>query len=183
MNEKKITPLIYVHMGLMNVCAIISVVSTVVMFVNHTNIPFTSILISFLTTFSIIFGLIYLSRGYMKEVAMYYKTFLFLIAVTTAIQAYAVMKHTASWLSVTLLFLKIISLIVLTFTENMGKKTTWYVYYILLAIDLIYGILFPPLNLSKALQFTTVLSRLLLTGSIGLMIHGKYTDKEARGAK
>lgn len=75
---------------------------------------------------------------------------------------------------------RIVILLLIAFGKDLGKRNTWILFYIVLAIDLLYGILFVPHKYLVLLIIVGVIGKLVIDGTIGLAIRGKYADKEAR---
>lgn len=66
-------------------------------------------------------------------------------------------------------------------TAEIATLKTSIIFGAILAMDLIFGILFNSQGNAAAYRFVSVLPRLLMDGTIGLAIKGKYDDKDARG--
>ena len=191
--QKKFTPFILTHLVLMSVLAIMSIVGTVQYFgaaAAHTGSMRTfGIMIAcvqIVNAIALAFGLIYLLRGYEKRVALYYKLFLasMVVACTLACAANALVSGFT--ISILFMTLKIIVLLVLIIVKDIGERNTWILFMIMVAIDLVLGsgFLFPA-NLPGMTLYKSIsaLSRLLIDGTIGLAIRGKYADKASRGTK
>ncbi len=140
-----------------------------------------------LSTLSI--GTIYLLKGYSKEAAKYYKAFMFLnvildiLIIVIDLLFYNINVFTI-FISLLILF-KIGFLLILSFKKDLGKETTWINYYVILLLD-ISSIVFAIIYMfQSSFDFSLVgyLSLLVMDGTIGLSIKGKYKDKEERGTK
>ena len=139
------------------------------------------------------FGTAYLVKDYSKHAASFYKAFLVMCAVASAQYLTSVVIQLAQplpnmvmaplWADIcriAAMSVKIILLLVLALKKDLGARNSWIIFGILLVIDLGYALLhIVPGTLFYKL--IAVLPRLLMTGTIGLAIKGKYDDKAARG--
>ena len=76
----------------------------------------------------------------------------------------------------------ILALLILGFVKNLGKKNSWIIFYILLALELVLAfVMFDKNEVMSSIAGN--LSRLVLDGSIGLAIREKYADKAARNTQ
>lgn len=139
------------------------------------------IAVNIINILALICSMIYLSSGFSKKAAPYYKAFLALVACSTVFAAIANITNQGFGASAILLIAKIPLLLILAFWKDMGKRNTWICFYIMLALDLAIGFTFIGIQHIVAQQFISVISRLAMTGTIGLAIKGKYDDKAARG--
>lgn len=181
MTTKRTAPYLYLHIAVMAALAIVNLMHAFSLFRSGGDAVLTILIIAFLNLVLTVCAAVYLYRGYRKEAAPYYKAFMVVAMLSTVLHARLTLTHSGYGFGLALLFAKIIVLAILAFTEDMGKKTTWIIYGILAVVDLIYAVLFPPVHASGIFRVLPILSRLLVTASIGLAIGGKYADKEARG--
>ena len=146
-------------------------------------------------------GITYILEGYSKRAAAMYKVFLLLTAVSTlfyAVTAASAMtaqppfdaagsvSHTQYIVHIILRAIlinaaKILLLLVLAFGKDLGKRNTWIIFSVILVLDIIFSVLWKTPDNLVFVRITTVFSRLVMDGTIGLAIRGKYADKDARG--
>ena len=131
-------------------------------------------------------GVLYLLKGYGKGASRYYKAFLLLVLagtiVGTVTLALAAGELGNALPSIIMLTGKTIALIVLAFGNDLGKRNTWIAFGIIVALDVLLVFSLSN-NALPAQRIIGALSRLVLDGTIGLAIRGKYADKDARGTK
>ena len=69
--------------------------------------------------------------------------------------------------------------------KGLGKRNTWIIFYIVLAIELLLSPLLSVMGSTVPSEVLPVipatLARLVITGILGLCIEAKYRDKDARG--
>lgn len=137
----------------------------------------------------LLLGVIYLLNEYGKRAAGYYKAFLAMLTVETAfLIVLEFLFHTPGiwfYVTLTLLELKIVVLLLLTFGKDLGKQRSWLLFGVLMALDLA-GVALTFVGAGSALltyRIADALSRLILSGTVGLAIRGKYADKDSRGTK
>ena len=138
---------------------------------------------------AMIFGFIYANKGYSKEAHKYYKAmmcFYALSAFIPIITAFSVFSfNPVSIISI----IKFVLLLIIGFGKDLGKKNTWIIFYIVLALELLFT---PALDAVSAASSTVVpisagysipaiLSRLVIVGIFGLCVEAKYRDKDTRG--
>ena len=207
MKEKKFTPLMWCHLALMAVLTITSIVAAIFLLAGAGTIDTTEVgswktsivfvaCVNVANAAALIAGVIYLLKGYRKDAANYYKAFIMLIAVAATFSALAsvfikqsdaatdstiIASNTAHILGILFMVTKVVLLSVLAFKPDLGKRNTWIIFGVILAIDLIFGFLYQSPSNMTAYRFATVLPRLFMDGTIGLAIKGKYDDKDARG--
>jgi hypothetical protein len=125
---------------------------------------------------------VYFIRGGKKSAAFYYKAFILTGAAVNAVSLLAAYLYGGVDIGMISIVLKIVLMLVLLFGKDMGKRYTWALFYVILAIDLLYA--FPSFSprAEGAFRLISLVSRILITGSIGLAIRAKYLDKAARKA-
>lgn len=135
----------------------------------------------------LIFGTLYLIKGYTKRAAGYYKLFLILnvaVCVLTIFIDLSFYKVSMWMIAISLLnACKTVLLIVLAFGKDLGEKKTWTVFYVLLAVDclkLIFAII-NMIGVGFDFSFAGYVTALISDGTIGLAIKGKYDNKKSRG--
>ena len=146
---------------------------------------------SIVFSLALICCIIYLWNGYSKKAAVFYKAFLVLTAVASMLSIAVVVDTDAVnsnvvkflELSVFIMAAKIVLLLVLAFWKDLGKRNTWIIFCVILALDLIFGFLFEDIASVRLFRAGSAISRLLVDGTIAFAILGKYEDKESRGTK
>ena len=188
---KKYSPLMIIHLILMSLLIVFVLVSTVATLAGVKTIDsqlfFDSFsagvyILAILNIAALGCGIIYLLQGYSKKAASYYKAFMVLTAALSVLNIYSVYVFRGFCLGVILIAVKVILLLALAFWKDLGKRNTWILFAIIIGIDLY---IFVSSNHQNYLLYRLafVLSKLLMDGTIGLAIRGKYVDKDARGTK
>lgn len=147
-------------------------------------------------------GIMYLLNGYSKSAASHYKAFMLfnafsalgsvlihLIVLTAEVQAAdaTVGADSQHITRIILLAGKIIFLCILTFGKDLGKRNTWMIFAVLAVLEIAVACLgFNQTRTDTILGYvssyiTTSVTHLLMLGTIGLAIKGKYDDKSRRG--
>ena len=75
--------------------------------------------------------------------------------------------------------IKLFVLFTLAVWKDLGKWMTWILFYVLLGVDIAAAIV-TGIPMGVLSTITAIASALLIDGTIGLFIRGKYADKEAR---
>ena len=189
--KKKLSPLMIAHLALMAVLACASLVSIVVILAKGASADFRLYYGSFsagihiasiLNIAALGCGMIYLLQGYSKKAAGCYKAFLALTAVFSVFNIYSSFVLRGIGLHVILLAVKVILLLLLAFGKDLGKRKTWIIFFLIVGIDVF--VMFTGKTQSVlAYRIVAYLSKLLMDGTIGLAIRGKYADKDARGTR
>lgn len=135
-------------------------------------------------------SIIYLSSGYSKRAAIYYRYFLILLITVSLLH-----MITAGFVgagnvggplvafSQIIVAARIFVLCMLTFVPDLGKRNSWILFGLLVAFDLAYVLFFGSDGGIVVYRLFSTLSKLALDGTIGLAIRGKYADKAARGTR
>jgi len=151
-------------------------------FSNLSNILLMAVILSM-----IIMGALYLIKNYSKQAAIYYKAFLLLHIAVCALTIFIdLFFYTVNALLIAICVLnavKAVELVILTFGKDLGKEKTWILFYIILSLDVaqLALALVNMANIGFDFSFTGYVTALVMDGTIGLAIRGKYKDKEARG--
>lgn len=140
-----------------------------------------------LTVMALFIGIWYVLDGYRKQAAVFYKAFLLSQVVETVLLAiielvFAPKNLMLALVTVTLVF-KAAILLLLVLLKNIGKMRTWLIYGMLFAVD-VFGIVVIIISTGNGIigfRIASCAARLVITGTIGIMIHGKYADKKQRG--
>lgn len=185
MKEKKTSLPKVIHLILMVALAILNVIVLISYFTGAAAPNTLDVLLHISTILALASGMIYLSKGYSKSAAIYYKVFMLLTAVSSILLSTAFITGLGFNVGSALLFVEIAILLLLTFAKDLGKRNTWILFGALVALTLVYGILYLPkyFNYQFLVILTTLLSKLILIGTIAFAIRGKYADKDARGTK
>ncbi len=173
----------YCHLIAMILAAAISTYSFFILLKQETLTPINDILMHGSLLLSIICGVLYLVNGYRKNSAFFYQTFILLKVFSTVFHLNIALAHRGFDLAVFSLCLKIAVLLVLVFWKDLGKQNSRILFRFLLFLDLFYGLFFVFNKTMLYVVIPDTLANLLLDATIGLAIHGKYADKDARGTK
>ncbi len=142
---------------------------------------FAGALYNVINCLALVFGIVYLRKGYN------YKLFLLLVAASNlaligTMFTYAGLQGIRLTIAAGAIIIKIILILALAFAKDLGRRNSRIIFCVLLTVELIYGFLFAPRGFLPVSIIVLVLSRLIMTGVIGLAIKGKYEDKASRGA-
>ena len=134
---------------------------------------------------AMICGFIYANKGYSKEAHNYYKAMMCFYALSALIMIITAIRTSGFGLGELVAIIKIVLLLILGFGKDLGKKNTWIIFYIVLAIELLFS---PTIQLINQLsgeallaRIPSAIARLVIAGILGLCIEAKYRDKDARG--
>ena len=134
---------------------------------------------------AMICGFIYANKGYSKEAHNYYKAMMCFYAFSALIMIITAIRTSGFGLAELVAIIKIVLLLILGFGKDLGKKNTWIIFYIVLAIELLFS---PAIQLINQLSIEALsaripseIARLIIAGILGLCIEAKYRDKDARG--
>lgn len=137
---------------------------------------------------AMICGFIYVNKGYSKQASGYYKAMMCFYAFTAFVPIVTLFKVVGFSLVIIVTILRFVLLLILAFGKDLGKKNTWIIFYIVLILELIFGLLITPssaqdsiMTVSSGYAFSVSIARLVIAGVIGLCIEAKYRDKDARG--
>ena len=190
MANKKLSPLVWCHLILMILLAVASIVGAVIMFFQK-QLPgvqqyfiilkIGTYFFALLNVATLVCGIIYLLSGYSKKAAGYYKAFIVLAAVFNAVTVYTTYAAQGFGAGFIMLSVKVLLMLALAFWPNLGKTLTWILFAIIVVIDLLFGILFGSDSSVAVYRLIIVISKLVMDGTIGFAIRGKYQDKAARG--
>ena len=135
---------------------------------------------------AMVFGLLYLRKGYQKSAANYYKLFMFCMIFIYLFKSITGIFNFGWDLRTFGSMVCVVAVCLLTFGKDIGKKVSWILWAVLIADQIekmIYGIFGVQNNtyLVNSNTLSIALSNLLTLGTIALMIYGKYSDKDQRG--
>ncbi len=140
-----------------------------------------------LTVMALFTGIWYILDGYRKQAAIFYKAFLLSQVVETVflavIELIFAQKGLIQILVTVTLAVKAIILLLLVVLKDIGKMRTWLIYSLLFASE-VFGVTVIIISTPGSIMGLRIVSsaaRLVITGTIGIMIYGKYADKKRRG--
>ncbi len=195
------------HLVMMAVLALLSVAAVVIVCSKAYALPresyvlwksamyFTSIM-SILEIVALIVGILYLVSCYSKSAAGFYKAFLTISALSAAVAIFSIVlsmqagnvldgavigSNSVNFTRILLHICQVVILLLLAFGKDLGKHRTWIFFGVLLAVDVMISIMSLFYAPSFLITLLRSLTHLLMTGTIGLAIKGKYDDKDARG--
>ena len=139
-----------------------------------------SIAIWVTTAWALAWAFLYLFKGYTKSAAVYYKLFLAFLLLQFVVNFIMPIVR-GDVLEIILHAVSILVLVVLAFGKDLGAKNSQILFVILAALQIAITVLAIMSGLSG--RIITNVARLLLIGTLGLMLEGKYADKRARGKR
>ena len=198
---KNLSPIMKVHLGLMVVLLLFSFVGALVMFIgagfNLDAYPAgtgTLVrlygLVNLINALALGCGIVYLANGYAKRVAVYYKFFLLLVLVSSLLHIYlpGCASNIGSGralfpLCQVIMALKVAVLALLVFAPDLGEQRTRILFFILVALDILYVLCVGDTDAFRAYRVISIMSKVAFDMTILLAILGKYADKDRRGTK
>ena len=193
---KKNSPLKFIHLSLMVILMFCSSFSTVMFFTRNEaavagkgemevilNGCSTMVVVLMLIT-----GILYLVHGYKKNAAVYYLAFILLLGLVNVLVVLIDVLYTQKTpliiIKCILYSAKIIVLLIMAFGKNLGKKMTWTLLYVVVALDIAGMIVMLIYMFQNGFDFALmgVVAAIVADVTIGLAIRGKYQDKESRGS-
>lgn len=200
MKEKRFTPLVICHLCMLVIMTLFSIASAILMFSgsadmdyeNHKAMIYAFGCFEILDVLTLLSGILYLLKGYKKAAALYYKAFMLLNAFSAIGAAVGLFFYREveeeSYLPIVIIQIvasavEAVILLAMTFWKDLGKTNTWILFSVILTMDIITGALFTVDRNTFFYRLVTVISVLFVDGTLGLIIRGKYIDKEARGSK
>ena len=178
--KQKLNSLMIIHM-IMMVGIIVVNVAVLMIYASRLQTYFGSFsigvyLISLINILSLVCGIVYLLKGYSKDAAIFYKAFIVLAALYTSSTVLTSLTSGVYYKAV-LHVIKVIIMLILVFGKNLGKRNTWILFSAIVLADV--AVLLTSLH--NPAGIISQASQLLMDGTIGLAIRGKYADKDARG--
>ena len=191
MEKKKSSVAVICHLVVMGLLLAVNIASAVIVFTGNTPGGFavngeagkvTLILYGIahvVNALALACGLLYLIKGGGKNVAVWYKAFIVQVALGITLRAVGSIIFPGFGAPACLMIGIVICLLVLAFVPNLGKERTWTLFTVILTAEICLAIvIFEP---AEALaSITGSLTRLVLEGTLGILIHQKYADKAAR---
>ena len=189
--KKKFNTIEILHLILMALMTVATLISIIVIFTGNKTDDFDVFFGSFnygvffagiVNIAALVCGIIYVLKGYSKEAAGYYKAFLALVAVYALITTFTSINQ-GIVIRIILKVVKIVLLLVLVFVKDLGKKKTWIIFAVMLAVDICVPFIAIDKQHFLGYRLVAHISKFLTDGTIGLAIRGKYIDKDKRGTK
>ena len=193
---KKNSPLKLLHLALMVILMFGSSFSTVMFFTRNEaavagkgemevilNGCSTLVVVLMLIT-----GILYLVHGYKKNAAVYYLAFILLLGLVNVLVVLIDVLYTQMTPLIIIKCIvysaKIIVLLIMAFGKNLGKKMTWTLLYVVVALDIAGMIVMLIYMFQNGFDFALigVVAAIVADVTMGLAIRGKYEDKESRGS-
>ena len=193
---KKNSPLKLLHLALMVILMFGSSFSTVMFFTrNETAVAGKGEMevilngcVTLVVVLMLITGILYLVHGYKKNAAVYYLAFILLLVLVNLfvvlIDVLYTQKTPLIIIKCILYSAKIIVLLIMAFGKNLGKKMTWTLLYVVVALDIAGMIVMLIYMFQNGFDFALigVFAAIVADVTMGLAIRGKYQDKESRGS-
>ncbi len=179
--KKHFTSLMKFHLCAMILVTLISVMSFADLLRTKTATPINDILMHAALILSLVFGFLYILSGYDKKASGYFKAFMLMKVLSNIFHLNIAIANRGFDQAAVVLCLKIAVLLVLCFVHDLGKKNSWILFYIILAVDIVYGVMFISKGIMINVVIPDTLANLAVDATIGLAIKGKYDDKDARG--
>ena len=193
---KKNSPLKILHLALMVILMFGSSFATVMFFTrNETAVAGKGEMEAILNGCStmvvvlmLITGILYLVHGYKKNAAVYYLAFILLLGLVNVLVVLIDVLYTQMTPLIIIKCIvysaKIIVLLIMAFGKNLGKKMTWTLLYVVVALDIAGMIVMLIYMFQTGFDFALigVFAAIVADVTMGLAIRGKYEDKESRGS-
>ena len=193
---KKNSPLKILHLALMVILMFGSSFSTVMFFTRNEAAvagkgEMEVILngcVTLVVVLMLITGILYLVHGYKKNAAVYYLAFILLLVLVNLfvvlIDVLYTQKTPLIIIKCIVYSAKIIVLLIMAFGKNLGKKMTWTLLYVVVALDIAGMIVMLIYMFQTGFDFALigVFAAIVADVTMGLAIRGKYEDKESRGS-
>ena len=143
-------------------------------------------------------GIAYVLRSYSKSAAPFFRAFLLLeafacaaniaancllLSMESALEGMNGVSDGSSAARILCLTGQTALLVILAFAKNLGKRRNQAFLAMLIVIAIIMSLLSVSHEDGVWAIFVRIASRIVMTGTIGLAIKGKYDDKDARGTK
>lgn len=181
MDAKKLDIISKVHMLLLLALIVVNFV-VIINGITASDLDTIHAVITVLRLFTMAAGLYYIGLGYMKDASSFYKLYLALYALSNLTILVMLIMRNAGPIAIAFKVIVTVMSLVLVFVKDLGKQVTWVLYALLLGSELIVMLPFFGIGMTTA-SLKDKLSDLVMAGTVGLMINGKYIDKDARGAK
>jgi hypothetical protein len=132
---------------------------------------------------ALVCGIIYTARNYTKDAADYYKYFMLLYAISKLFTLYSSFMLSGVNLYMIVTLVEVVLISSFAFVKDLGRQRSMMLFYALLVCELLVGLTggFTDVSSAFAPRLVAGITRLLLCGTLGLAIYGKYDDKARRG--
>ena len=188
MEKKKYLPLKVIHLAFMvlGLCFYAYSLSRVKESLLFTRGFIVGSLQSITAILTLVSGFLYLTHGYRKNAAAYYKGFVWILLIKEIISTVA--GNTSSvYLNKFIWTICLVLLTILTVGKDLGKTKSFTLVGLILAGKIIllinYISIMDALGAAGISVVMDMVGQIILTITTALMVCGKYLDKESRGAK
>lgn len=149
--------------------------------------------VHFFCLLGIVMSALYIFKGYRKQAAGFYKAFMCVTSVAILIQAILQFlpqgesgKESLQFdafhiFIIILVMLASIGFVILAFAKDLGSKKTWILYTVVIVAYIAFSAISLLAGRFVISKFFAQFGPLLLIGSTGFMIKGKFDDKAKRG--
>lgn len=191
MDNKKLSVPVICHLVMMCILCLVNIASAIIVLTGNTPGGFavngdagkTTLILDgiahVINALALCCGLLYLIKGGGKNVAIWYKAFIFQIAIGVTLRMIGSILFPGFGAPACFMIAIVAGLLVLALVPNLGAQRTWIIFTVIITVEVCLAVvIFEP---SEAV-FSIVgsLTRLILEATVGLMIHQKFADKAAR---
>lgn len=169
--NNKFKPLMIVQMCLIAIAVVVDAINIIEGITKGSGI--IEILSYLFSAFALFFGGLYLIFDFKKSVAVFYKLFVIMFALSVGLRTIISYGNVSLIFTITSVF-SLVDLLALVFVKDLGMEKTSYIYAAFLACEILTA------TAMLATNWVLSLSTLLLAGTFGLMITFKYIDKASR---
>lgn len=193
MEKKKLSPSIICHLVLMGILFGLNIAIAIMVLsgnipggfaVNDENGKATLILDGIANIFNALAlacGCLYLIRGGGKNMAIWYKAFIIQIAIGIALRMVAFSLFPGFGAPSIFMIFLVLGLLFLAFFPNLGKNRSMIIFAIIMTVEVCLAIvIFEPAEAVSSIAGS--FTRLVLEGTVGILLHQKFKDKAARKA-
>lgn len=193
MEKKRISPAMICHLVLMGILFGLNIAIAIMVLsgnipggfaANEENGKVTLILDGIANIFNALAlacGFLYLIRGGGKNMAIWYKAFIIQIAIGVALRAVAFALFPGFGAPSIFMIFIVLGLLFLAFFPNLGAQRSMMLFTIILTVEICLAIvIFEPAEALSSIAGS--FTRLVLEGTVGIMLHQKFVDKAARKA-
>ena len=137
---------------------------------------------------ALVSGFVYTIGGYKKASAVYYKIFMILFAVSIFFDLIGdlittISMRLGSYTSDVILLIILIGAVILAFGKDLGKKTSVYITYAMLAVQIINSVRLIVLHHLTFSSTVKPIMSVVVVCIACMFVAFKYADKTARGTK
>ena len=188
MNSDGMQKIKMIHLVVLLACILCNVIGVVEVFgIGFSSMTAAMAVVDVLNIVAMVFGLLYLRNEYQKSAAPYYKAFMTCMLVVYVFKSISGIFNFGMDIRTIGSMLCVVAVFLLAFGKDLGKQLTWILWAVLILDQIekmIYGLggIQNSTYLVNTNTLSIAISNLLTIGTMGLMIHGKYKDKESRGS-